>query len=79
MDAAVLNGDDLGVGFDGDTHLVECSEDPSHEVCPPSMKEQALPHVQGFSAGAKGAMDGWKAPSCQKPSGFDRRLIGGRG
>ena len=79
MDAAVLNGDDLGVGFDGHTRLVECCEDPANEVCPPGMKEQTLSHVQGFSAGAKRAMNGRKAPPCQKPSGFDRRFIGGRG
>ena len=79
MDATVLNGDDLGVGFDGHTHLVEGREDPANEVRPAGMKEQTLPHVQGFSAGAKRAMNGRKTPSCQKPSGFDRRLIGGRG
>ena len=76
MDAAVLNGDDLGVGFDGHAHFVEGSKDPPNEVRPPGMEEQALAHVQRFSTGAKVTMNGRKPPPRQEASGLDGRFIG---
>ena len=76
MNATVLNGDDLGVGFDGHAHFVEGSKDSPNEVRPPGMKEQALAHVQRFSAGTKLAINGRQPPPCQKASGLDRRFMG---
>ena len=77
MDATVLNGDDLGVGFDGHADFVEGREDPPDEVRPTCVKEQALAHEQGFSPVVQGAMFSGHPPPRKEPCGLHRRVVRG--
>ena len=47
--ASVLDGDDLRVGLDGYPDLVEGGENPTDEVRPAGLQNQALTHVQALS------------------------------
>ena len=47
--ASVLDGDDLRVGLDGYPDLVEGGENPTDEVRPAGLQDQALTHVQALS------------------------------
>jgi len=47
--ASVFDGDDPRVGLDGYPDLVEGGEDPTDEVRPAGLQDQALTHVQALS------------------------------